>query len=204
LAEAERLRRPLIDLDRDLTDICDWADDGMAGQPDDPSRVCRRLELRSESDRLIARLDRLRGKLSEDIDSARYQEAKDAKDVMKEIMYVGGLPAIAVNLMRVFYEKSHAIPYVAAAALVAGVWTAFPKDVQKAWRASRDFVCDAPQRVRTSFVVYYLGSEVKENARSVRKAFSASSGAIADRASGLRAGVRRATRRLLNPPRPSL
>jgi len=204
-ASGQQLQCSVTDLDRDLTDLADVLDDRTRQQTSDGEKGGLLNELRDDSDRLTARLDRVSRKLGEDIAAARYQETKDAKDVIKVMMYVGGLPAIAANLMKIFFgEKSHAIPFAAGAALITGVWTAFPKEAKQLWKAGSETVCNGPQIVKNSFVVYFVASEVKEKARAIKGAFTSNAQAIAYRTSRILSEVRQTTQRFLNPPKASL
>ena len=198
MAEASVLKASLIELDCDLTDISDLLEDRECTQ----KRTDVQNELRVECDRLLARHEKINRKLAEDVASLRYQETKDAKDPIKVILYIGALPALAANVLKIFFdEKSPVLPYVEAGSLFLGTVVAFPKEAKRIWKASANAICGSVRCVKSSirndFTLYYVKTESLRTARTASAAFNNGAHTVTSRVTRALLGTRKTAQRIL-------
>ena len=168
-SSALELKNRLVVLDKYLTNFSDFLDERL-----DRSEEAKKDELLKSffraCNQMTNRVDKMNRLLSDDISICQHKEAKEAKDGIKIVTYIVGLPTLAANLAKIFFEdKSPAIPYIALTSFVAGLWVAFPKEAKGLWSTAKKTVSDKPRLLRHNFLFYYARNSAKEGARAATK-----------------------------------
>ena len=167
-ASALELKNKLVLLDKYMTSLADFLDDRLDGTENTEKE--NTLKVFSKTcDQLSNRVDKMNRMLSDDVSICQHRESKEAKDVIKIITYVVGLPTLAANFAKLFFEeKSHVIPYVAIGSIAIGTWFAFPEETRKIWRSTETMMCRRKKAVQNNFLLYYANSRRKEITASSR------------------------------------
>ena len=175
---ALELKNKLILLDKYMTDLADFLDDRLDGTENTEKEITLKM-FRKTCDQLTNRVDKMNRMLDADIYTRHHLEAKKAKDPIKVVTYLIGLPTLASNLAKIFFdEKSPMLPYIAITSVIGGIWGAFPEESKSMWFTARKTVCGGKQMIQNSFLLYYARSTIQEKTAETkimaRKLFGAS------------------------------
>ena len=197
-ADTQSLKDEAVNLDRELTDLSDLLDDRIKeSSADDKEKREFQIGLRNDCANLIARDEKLGRKLSDDMIVCLSREAKAPIDLIKVATFVVAFPAAASTLAKALWgDKAPEVNEAAEAGIVLGVGVAFSKQIGNAWKAAASVVCQTPEQIRNSFLLYYVKEIAREKTKATLALFAPSAATITQKVAKIPARTHRLMSRL--------
>ena len=148
-----------------MTEIYDLLEDKLiAARISKDESIAIKQELLKQCEQLIARNERIKKNLTDDMTACRYNEPSTALSPMQIVGLLTGLPLSAVAIVKLLLsDKPETQIEGAAVGAVLGAYISFHGQAKKLCRSSAKNICENGRQIKNSFMLYYLKESTRQN-----------------------------------------
>jgi hypothetical protein len=148
LIEAQPLKDKTIRQEYNLTRIIDWLEGKTIEAASEEQKAAAQAMIK-QCEQLIARNERIKKNIADDISTCRYVEGKEALDPIKVVGFLTGTPLGFATLTKTFItDKPEAIWHAGELGAVLGVCLAFHRQAKGLCKATGKAISNSPKRIK--------------------------------------------------------